>query len=269
MRLPRPQPWGLGLFLVLLPGALSAGEGLPGTREVPASGKWAKSEIPRSSRGTSFSAAFRLDSHDLFSLWRSVWKTPVPFFLGPAPTTLPPTPPGSGPSVWGGVFSLPGCLSHLGPPPHLLSSPAENHRSLQYHFTAVSAPAAGTPAFWVSGWLGPQQYLSYNNLRAQAEPYGAWVWESQVSWYWEKETTDLRNQEKLFLQALQVLGEGEMGTSWAGSLDPGSEGGGDGGPPAPRLLIRVWAPQAPSPCRACWAASWALIMSRCRWPSLP
>ncbi|XP_042086622.1 IgG receptor FcRn large subunit p51 isoform X2 [Ovis aries] len=108
MRLPRPQPWGLGLFLVLLPGALSA----------------------------------------------------------------------------------------------------ENHRSLQYHFTAVSAPAAGTPAFWVSGWLGPQQYLSYNNLRAQAEPYGAWVWESQVSWYWEKETTDLRNQEKLFLQALQVLGEG-------------------------------------------------------------
>lgn len=39
MRLPRPQPWGLGLLLVLLPGALSAGEGLPGTREVPASGK--------------------------------------------------------------------------------------------------------------------------------------------------------------------------------------------------------------------------------------
>uniref|UniRef100_A0A4W2H858 IgG receptor FcRn large subunit p51 n=1 Tax=Bos indicus x Bos taurus TaxID=30522 RepID=A0A4W2H858_BOBOX len=107
MRLPRPQPWGLGLLLVLLPGALSA----------------------------------------------------------------------------------------------------ENYRSLQYHFTAVSAPAAGTPAFWVSGWLGPQQYLSYNNLRAQAEPYGAWVWESQVSWYWEKETMDLRNQETLFLEALQALGE--------------------------------------------------------------
>lgn len=132
-----------------------------------------------------------------------------------------------------GVFSLPGCLSHLGPPPHLLSSPAENYRSLQYHFTAVSAPAAGTPAFWVSGWLGPQQYLSYNNLRAQAEPYGAWVWESQVSWYWEKETMDLRNQETLFLEALQALGEGETGTSWAGSLDPGSEGGGDGGPLLP------------------------------------
>ncbi|CAM9969037.1 unnamed protein product [Rangifer tarandus platyrhynchus] len=107
---------------------------------------------------------------------------------------------------------------------------AENHRSLQYHFTAVSAPAAGTPAFWVSGWLGPQQYLSYNNLRGQAEPCGAWVWESQVSWYWEKETTDLRNQQTLFLQALQALGEGETGASWAGSLDPGSEGGGDGRP---------------------------------------
>ncbi|XP_043755761.1 IgG receptor FcRn large subunit p51 isoform X3 [Cervus elaphus] len=119
MRLPRPQPWGLGLLLVLLPGALRAG-----------------------------------------------------------------------------------------PPPRLLSSPAENHRSLQYHFTAVSAPAAGTPAFWVSGWLGPQQYLSYNNLRGQAEPCGAWVWESQVSWYWEKETTDLRYQQTLFLQALQALGEG-------------------------------------------------------------
>ncbi|KAB1273136.1 IgG receptor FcRn large subunit p51 [Camelus dromedarius] len=84
---------------------------------------------------------------------------------------------------------------------------AESHRSLLYHFTAVSNPASGTPAFWVSGWLGPQQYLSYNNLRAQAEPYGAWVWESQVSWYWEKETTDLRDKEKLFLEALKVFGD--------------------------------------------------------------
>ncbi|XP_033273107.1 IgG receptor FcRn large subunit p51 isoform X4 [Orcinus orca] len=144
MRVRRPQPWGLGLLLVLLPGTLSAG---------------------------------------------------------------------SDPSICGGVFSLSGCLScsHLGTPAHLLSSPvspAESHRSLLYHFTAVSAPASGTPAFWVSGWLGPQQYLSYNNLRAEAEPYGAWVWESQVSWYWEKETTDLRSKEKLFLEALQVLGEG-------------------------------------------------------------
>ncbi|XP_024624229.1 IgG receptor FcRn large subunit p51 isoform X1 [Neophocaena asiaeorientalis asiaeorientalis] len=117
------------------------------------------------------------------------------------------------PQPWGlGLLLvlLPGTLS-AGTPAHLLSShvsPAESHRSLLYHFTAVSAPASGTPAFWVSGWLGPQQYLSYNNLRAEAEPYGAWVWESQVSWYWEKETTDLRNKEKLFLEALQVLGEG-------------------------------------------------------------
>ncbi|XP_062946619.1 IgG receptor FcRn large subunit p51 isoform X1 [Cynocephalus volans] len=82
---------------------------------------------------------------------------------------------------------------------------SENHLSLLYHVTAVSSPAQGTPAFWVSGWLGPQQYLSYSNLRAEAEPYGAWVWENQVSWYWEKETTDLRNKEKLFLEALRVL----------------------------------------------------------------
>uniref|UniRef100_A0A8D0Y3V7 IgG receptor FcRn large subunit p51 n=2 Tax=Sus scrofa TaxID=9823 RepID=A0A8D0Y3V7_PIG len=86
---------------------------------------------------------------------------------------------------------------------------ADNHRSLLYHLTAVSAPTPGAPAFWVSGWLGPQQYLSYNNLRAQAEPYGAWVWESQVSWYWEKETADLRNKQKLFLEALKTLEEGE------------------------------------------------------------
>ncbi|XP_013854089.1 IgG receptor FcRn large subunit p51 isoform X2 [Sus scrofa] len=85
---------------------------------------------------------------------------------------------------------------------------ADNHRSLLYHLTAVSAPTPGAPAFWVSGWLGPQQYLSYNNLRAQAEPYGAWVWESQVSWYWEKETADLRNKQKLFLEALKTLEEG-------------------------------------------------------------
>ncbi|XP_036741373.2 IgG receptor FcRn large subunit p51 isoform X1 [Manis pentadactyla] len=85
---------------------------------------------------------------------------------------------------------------------------AESHFSLLYHFTAVSSPAPETPAFWASGWLGPQQYLSYNNLRAQAEPCGAWVWENQVSWYWEKETTDLRNKEKLFLEALKALEEG-------------------------------------------------------------
>ncbi|XP_077887766.1 IgG receptor FcRn large subunit p51 isoform X7 [Ictidomys tridecemlineatus] len=83
---------------------------------------------------------------------------------------------------------------------------AENHLSLLYHLTAVSSPAPGTPAFWVSGWLGPQQYLSYSSLRAEAEPCGAWVWENQVSWYWEKETTDLRNKEKLFLDALTALG---------------------------------------------------------------
>nr|XP_040135547.1 IgG receptor FcRn large subunit p51 isoform X1 [Ictidomys tridecemlineatus]XP_040135548.1 IgG receptor FcRn large subunit p51 isoform X1 [Ictidomys tridecemlineatus] len=83
---------------------------------------------------------------------------------------------------------------------------AENHLSLLYHLTAVSSPAPGTPAFWVSGWLGPQQYLSYSSLRAEAEPCGAWVWENQVSWYWEKETTDLRNKEKLFLDALAALG---------------------------------------------------------------
>lgn len=98
----------------------------------------------------------------------------------------------------------------------------ENHLSLLYHLTAVSSPAPGTPAFWVSGWLGPQQYLSYSSLRAEAEPYAAWVWENQVSWYWEKETTDLRNKEKLFLEALTALGR--TGGVWS----PGSEGGGLG-----------------------------------------
>ncbi|XP_011372917.1 IgG receptor FcRn large subunit p51 [Pteropus vampyrus] len=88
-------------------------------------------------------------------------------------------------------------------PPQTLR--ADSYRSLLYHLTCVSSPPPGTPAFWVSGWLGPQQYLSYNNLRAQAEPCGAWVWENQVSWYWEKETTDLRQKQKLFLEAFTVL----------------------------------------------------------------
>nr|BAG52159.1 unnamed protein product [Homo sapiens] len=92
------------------------------------------------------------------------------------------------------LFLLPGSLG------------AESHLSLLYHLTAVSSPAPGTPAFWVSGWLGPQQYLSYNSLRGEAEPCGAWVWENQVSWYWEKETTDLRIKEKLFLEAFKALG---------------------------------------------------------------
>ncbi|XP_036996799.2 IgG receptor FcRn large subunit p51 [Artibeus jamaicensis] len=107
------------------------------------------------------------------------------------------------PQPWGLcflLFLLPGTLR------------ADGRRSLLYHFTAVSSPDPGTPAFWVSGWLGPQQYLSYNNLRPQAEPYGAWVWENQVSWYWERETTDLRNKEKLFLEAVRVLGNGSSYT---------------------------------------------------------
>ncbi|ELW47138.1 IgG receptor FcRn large subunit p51 isoform X1 [Tupaia chinensis] len=82
---------------------------------------------------------------------------------------------------------------------------AASHLALLYHLTAVSAPAPGTPNFWASGWLGPQQYLSYSSLQGQAEPCGAWVWESQVSWYWEKETADLRNKQKLFLEALKAL----------------------------------------------------------------
>ncbi|XP_054444690.1 IgG receptor FcRn large subunit p51 isoform X2 [Pteronotus mesoamericanus] len=101
------------------------------------------------------------------------------------------------PQPWGLcflLFLLPGTLR------------ADSHRSLLYHFTAVSSPAPETPAFWVSGWLGPQQYLSYNNLRPEAEPCGAWIWENQVSWYWEKETVDLRNKEKLFLEAVTALG---------------------------------------------------------------
>ncbi|XP_007941204.1 IgG receptor FcRn large subunit p51 [Orycteropus afer afer] len=86
---------------------------------------------------------------------------------------------------------------------------ADSRLALLYHLTAVSAPAPGTPAFWATGWLGPQQYLRYSNVRSEAEPCGAWIWEDQVSWYWEKETTDLRSKEKLFLEALGVLGRDE------------------------------------------------------------
>ncbi|XP_008843291.1 IgG receptor FcRn large subunit p51 isoform X2 [Nannospalax galili] len=79
---------------------------------------------------------------------------------------------------------------------------------LMYHLTAVSNPPQGTPAFWVTGWLGTQQYLSYSSTRPQADPWGAWVWETQMAWYWEKETADLRDKEQLFLEALEAL-EGE------------------------------------------------------------
>nr|KAF6273706.1 Fc fragment of IgG receptor and transporter [Pipistrellus kuhlii] len=89
---------------------------------------------------------------------------------------------------------------------------ADGHRSLQYRLTAVSSPARGTPAFWATGWLGPQQYLRYNSLRGQAEPFGAWIWESQLPWYWEKETTDLRGKQALFLEALAALAALQKGS---------------------------------------------------------
>ncbi|XP_051004463.1 IgG receptor FcRn large subunit p51 [Acomys russatus] len=76
---------------------------------------------------------------------------------------------------------------------------------LLYHLTAVSNPSKGVPSFWATGWLGPQQYLSYSSLRHEADPCGAWMWEDQVSWYWEKETVDLKAKEQLFLDALGTL----------------------------------------------------------------
>jgi hypothetical protein len=82
---------------------------------------------------------------------------------------------------------------------------AETRPPLMYHLTAVSNPSTGLPSFWATGWLGPQQYLTYNSLRQEADPCGAWMWENQVSWYWEKETTDLKSKEQLFLEALKTL----------------------------------------------------------------
>ena len=175
------------------------------------------------------SVFFRLlDSVYIIANKASNWRGGGPFGHSPGQEPRSPPPQGLGDAGRGGA-GVPG--SHAPPPAPglplrmrvprpqpwwlallLLLLPgtprADNHRSLLYHLTAVSAPTPGAPAFWVSGWLGPQQYLSYNNLRAQAEPYGAWVWESQVSWYWEKETADLRNKQKLFLEALKTLEEG-------------------------------------------------------------
>ncbi|XP_005084790.1 IgG receptor FcRn large subunit p51 [Mesocricetus auratus] len=82
---------------------------------------------------------------------------------------------------------------------------ADTRPPLLYHLTAVSNPSKGSPSFWATGWLGPQQYLSYDSLRQEAQPCGAWVWENQVSWYWEKETVDLRSKQELFLKALGAL----------------------------------------------------------------
>lgn len=81
----------------------------------------------------------------------------------------------------------------------------ETRPPLLYHLTAVSHPSKGAPSFWATGWLGPQQYLSYSSLRPEAEPCGAWVWEDQVAWYWDKETVDLRSKEQLFLEAVRTL----------------------------------------------------------------
>lgn len=103
-------------------------------------------------------------------------------------------------------FSL--CIS-VGCNPCLTTSPSflctETRPPLLYHLTAVSNPSKGVPSFWATGWLGPQQYLSYNSLRQEAEACGAWMWESQMSWYWEKETVDLKSKEQLFLDAIKTL----------------------------------------------------------------
>ncbi|XP_043846962.1 IgG receptor FcRn large subunit p51 [Dromiciops gliroides] len=75
--------------------------------------------------------------------------------------------------------------------------------SLLYQLTAVSVAPQGTPRFWASGWLGPQLFLTYSS-GGNAEPWGAWRWESQESWFWEKETWYLKTQERLLREALRL-----------------------------------------------------------------
>ncbi|XP_020858998.1 IgG receptor FcRn large subunit p51 isoform X2 [Phascolarctos cinereus] len=75
--------------------------------------------------------------------------------------------------------------------------------SLFYQLTAVSVAPQGTPKFWASGWLGPQLFLTYNS-GGNAEPWGAWRWEPQEPWFWEKETWYLKTQERLLQEALRL-----------------------------------------------------------------
>ncbi|XP_051845761.1 IgG receptor FcRn large subunit p51 isoform X1 [Antechinus flavipes] len=79
--------------------------------------------------------------------------------------------------------------------------------SLFYRLTAVSSAPRGTPKFWGSGWLGPQLFLTYSS-GGNAEPWGAWRWESQEAWFWEEETWYLKKQERLLQEALRVSKEG-------------------------------------------------------------
>ncbi|XP_007492725.1 IgG receptor FcRn large subunit p51 isoform X1 [Monodelphis domestica] len=75
--------------------------------------------------------------------------------------------------------------------------------SLFYQLTAVAAAPPGTPSFWASGWLGPQLFLTYSS-GGSAEPWGAWRWEHQEAWFWEKETWYLKTQERLLQEALRL-----------------------------------------------------------------
>ncbi|XP_036599263.1 IgG receptor FcRn large subunit p51 [Trichosurus vulpecula] len=75
--------------------------------------------------------------------------------------------------------------------------------SLFYQLTAVSVAPKGTPRFWASGWLGPQLFLTYSS-GGNAEPWGAWRWEPQEPWFWEKETWYLKTQERLLQEALKL-----------------------------------------------------------------
>lgn len=275
MRVPLPQPWGLcllPLLLLLPPQTPRAGEGRArgrAGRAGPLLGKEPTKHDPNfpGAGASPCAASLSLITTSPSSLAGASGKHLSPCLRVPVPLS-PWLPPLSGSAPFSGVQSSPrvSCPSYSQSlSPHFCVPPTDSYRSLLYHFTCVSAPAPGTPAFWVSGWLGPQQYLSYNNLRAQAEPCGAWIWETQVSWYWEKETTDLRYKQKLFLIALSVLEKrGEAPT-------PGPEGGGAlgvrGCGRGPAHLCG--GPQVPTPCRACWAVSWALTTSRCQWPSLP
>lgn len=51
------------------------------------------------------------------------------------------------------------------------------------------------------------------------------MWENQVSWYWEKETTDLKSKEQLFLEALKTLESQINGQKEGGLQQPGLEEG--------------------------------------------
>uniref|UniRef100_A0A8D0B920 MHC class I-like antigen recognition-like domain-containing protein n=1 Tax=Salvator merianae TaxID=96440 RepID=A0A8D0B920_SALMN len=104
---------------------------------------------------------------------------------------------------WGTHFllpSTPGIVRLL-----LLSGPVcSSSHSLQYFYTGISEPGQGLPQFIVVGYVDGQLFVQYDSNTKQMLPQVSWIKDNEDSNYWDRETGNMRGDEPVFSNNINI-----------------------------------------------------------------